>query len=212
MPISLALSDANHAVSCCQDLMGPVHLNIQFRENLAPEGGPIRGDGRVGSTTSFSSNRFTDVTSFNRWSTQGNKWVQSYTGLDNTLDSVANEIANLIFTSRRGIIVVGQTRPSNNANLIDATTIPTFISEFAQFAGLPIFAGVQSASLRFLSPAVVPYGGKFVTKADRPPSVVAFLTLVDANNFNRTFIEKHIHKSEHETRLHIADWINTCIH
>ena len=38
----LALSDANHAVSVANDLLGPYHLIIQFHEYLA-----VRGDNRV---------------------------------------------------------------------------------------------------------------------------------------------------------------------
>jgi len=53
VPVSLALSDANHAVSVTDDLLGPVHLNIQFRKNLAPDAGGTGGD-HVGSITSLS--------------------------------------------------------------------------------------------------------------------------------------------------------------
>jgi 2-succinyl-5-enolpyruvyl-6-hydroxy-3-cyclohexene-1-carboxylate synthase len=34
-----------------KSLMGLVHFNIQFRENLAPDAGPIRNDDRSGSTS-----------------------------------------------------------------------------------------------------------------------------------------------------------------
>ena len=140
-------------------------MNIQFRENLAPEGGAIRGDSRVGSVTSFSSNRFTKgyKSEFNRWSIQENRWQESYSdniGFNYNHGTAAYEVAHLLLNSRRGIIVVGQVRSGSDKNQVDATTISSFISDFAQFSGLPIFAGVQSANLRFLSPAVIPYGGE----------------------------------------------------
>jgi len=53
VPVSLALSDENHAVSVTDDLRRPVHLDIQFRKNLVPDAGGTGGD-HVGSITSLS--------------------------------------------------------------------------------------------------------------------------------------------------------------
>ena len=85
-PVSLALSDANRAVSAANDLLGPVHLNIQIRENLAPDAGPVRGDNRVGSVTSFSTNRSTDIVGFKRWWGNGSKCSQSYSAVGHNVD------------------------------------------------------------------------------------------------------------------------------
>ena len=161
--ISLALSDANHAISMASQLCGPVHLNIQFQENLAPESGKIRGDNRIGSTTSFSHSRFTDVPGFLRWSTGGAMFVHhginrraSYRSESATLD-----VATLIMKSRRGLIVVGNARAvtakeSSNDSLVFAASV----AEFAEFVGFPVFCGAQSAQLRFQSSMVVPFAGK----------------------------------------------------
>lgn len=162
--VSLALSDANHAVSMTKTMKGPVHLNIQFRENLAPESGPIRGDNRVGSTNSFSTARFTDVAGFTRWSLQGSKWIESYapsSAQSNNwknihLERLTYDIASLIARSKRGIIIVGSVKSD-----LDELTLSSLISDFAQIIGFPIFAGAQSAGLRFESSAVIAHAGVY---------------------------------------------------
>jgi 2-succinyl-5-enolpyruvyl-6-hydroxy-3-cyclohexene-1-carboxylate synthase len=158
IPVSLALSDANHAVSVANDLLGPVHLNIQFRENLAPDAGPIRGDSRAGSVTSFSTKRFTDIAGFQRWSGSGKKWSQSYSAVGQNIDLAMLEIGTLISRSKRGIIVVGNLRKDGiEGGSSDTQSVAAIISDFAESIGFPVFAGSQSANLRFYSPAVIPY-------------------------------------------------------
>lgn len=156
VPISLVLSDANHAVALSQSLMGPVHLNIQFRENLAPDTGAIRNDDRVGSITTFNSGRFTDVPAFQRWSVGGGRWSKSYYSSD-VVASVSSEgavddVSTLMQTAKRGIIVVGNVRSSS------LDSVEEIISDFAQYVGYPIFAGIQGGHLRSICPSVVPYG------------------------------------------------------
>ncbi len=161
VPVSLALSDANHAVTVANEQRGPVHLNIQFRENLAPEAGPIRGDNRVGSVTEFSSTRFTDVPGFQNWSARGRKWSRLYTPTGSTVDSALFDLADLILRSKRGMIVVGNLKSDGiEGGSSDSLSLAALISDFAEFIGFPIFAGAQTANLRFYSPAVVPFAGK----------------------------------------------------
>lgn len=163
VPVSLALSDANHAVSVANDLLGPVHLNIQFRENLAPDPGPIRGDKREGSITSFSSTRFTDIAGFQRWSLNGHKWSRSYSATGQSNDLAVYEVADAIARSKRGIIVVGNLRSGGvEGGSSDAPSVAASISDFAESIGFPIFAGAQSSNLRFYSPAIIPYAGKYI--------------------------------------------------
>ena len=154
VPVSLALSDANHAVTLSKQLMGPVHLNVQFRENLAPDGGPIRNDDRIGSTTKFNNQRFTDVPGFLRWSRSGNRWQDTFYPNNNVHHSVL-EVAELISKSRRGIIVTGNLRGAqldgDGTDLIAGT-----IAHFAKVIGFPILASVQSGALRREYP-VIPY-------------------------------------------------------
>ena len=154
VPVSLALSDANHAVALSKQLMGPVHLNMQFRENLAPDSGPIRNDNRIGSTTTFHNLRFTDVPGFTRWSRGGNRWQDTFYP-NNNVDHSIMEVAELIRRSRRGIIVTGNLRgaqlDSDGTDVLSGT-----IAHFAKMIGFPIFAGIQSGALRREYPAV-PY-------------------------------------------------------
>eukprot|EP00984_Skeletonema_dohrnii_P011245 scaffold4470_cov99-Skeletonema_dohrnii-CCMP3373.AAC.6 len=154
VPVSLALSDANHAVTLTKQMMGPVHLNVQFRENLAPDGGPIRNDNRVDSVTKFNNLRFTDASGFLNWSRSGNRWLKSHYSNNNSLGSTM-EIKDLIRKSRRGIIVTGNLRDSEHVGQ-GTDSLSSLISQFAQAIGFPVVAGVQSGALRRESP-VIPY-------------------------------------------------------
>ena len=40
--------------------------------------------------------------------------------------------------------------------------IAAIIDEFATYTGMPVFAGAQSADIRFTSSAVVPFAGKYI--------------------------------------------------
>jgi 2-succinyl-6-hydroxy-2,4-cyclohexadiene-1-carboxylate synthase len=173
------LSDANHAVRVAKELLGPVHLNIQFRENLAPEAGPIRGDSRIGSVTSFSTDRFTDVAGFQRWSGTGSKWTEAYYSVDSNIDTAVYDIGSLIARSNRGIIIVGNIR--NDSVSCNSLSTAAIISDFAETIGFPLFVGAQSAHLRFLSDAVVPYAdhllkNQHINEALRPDLIIQFGT------------------------------------
>lgn len=115
-----------------------MHLNVQFRENLAPDDGPIRNDGRVGSVTKFHNARFTDVPGFSRWSLSGRRWLDAFHSRS-SVDASVMEVAELILNSRRGVIVVGNLR---------SLGVESDISQFARAIGFPILAGVQSGALR----------------------------------------------------------------
>ncbi|KAF4710075.1 hypothetical protein FOZ62_022742, partial [Perkinsus olseni] len=62
-PIRSLLSDVDYAVGECLQQSGVVHLNMQFRENLAPEGGAVRG-GQYGEVSAF---RVPEDSRFTRW-------------------------------------------------------------------------------------------------------------------------------------------------
>ena len=158
VPISVALADAAFGVNLSRRSLGPVHLNVQFRENLAPDAGPIRNDNRVDSVTKFDSLRFTDAAGFQKWSLGGNRWLKSSSARGN-LDPISlMETIRQISESKRGIIVVGNIRkPTRDNQDSGLSRTVQLISNFALSIGYPIFAGVQSGNLRFESSAVVPF-------------------------------------------------------
>jgi 2-succinyl-5-enolpyruvyl-6-hydroxy-3-cyclohexene-1-carboxylate synthase len=157
VPVSVALSDAGHAVKLAKKLRGPVHLNIQFRENLAPDGGLIRNDNRADSTLKFDGFRFIDCPGFQRWSTKGDRWMKDLYA-DSGNEAALYDVARLISQSSRGIIVVGNVRlPTNERGHEETSHTMQAISSFAQFVGFPVIAGVQAAGLRFTSDAVIPF-------------------------------------------------------
>lgn len=152
VPVSVALSDANHGYQMAVQQKGPVHINVQFRENLAPDAGAIRSDERVDSVTKFNGFRFTDIPNFARWSKGGSQWLTTAATALGSADGSA--LLDLIRQSQRGVIVVGNLRPQLGQSTQDQVEV---ISDFAQSIGFPIFAGVQSGSLRSRSSAVIPY-------------------------------------------------------
>jgi isochorismate synthase/2-succinyl-5-enolpyruvyl-6-hydroxy-3-cyclohexene-1-carboxylate synthase/2-succinyl-6-hydroxy-2,4-cyclohexadiene-1-carboxylate synthase/O-succinylbenzoate synthase len=157
VPVAVTLNDAAHGVNISKERRGPVHFNVQFRENLAPDGGAIRNDNRAGSVTSYDSVRFTETPGFKRWSNGGGQWMKSVGGGESILDASVIEIASLIKQSKRGIIVVGNLRKSTSRSQTDISEAMDLLSAFAQSIGFPIIAGVQGCSMRFESPAVIPF-------------------------------------------------------
>jgi 2-succinyl-5-enolpyruvyl-6-hydroxy-3-cyclohexene-1-carboxylate synthase/pimeloyl-ACP methyl ester carboxylesterase/uncharacterized membrane protein/O-succinylbenzoate synthase len=134
--------------------------------------------------TSFSADRFTDVAGFQRWSGKGFKWAEAYYSTGSSLDSAVYDIGSLIARSKRGIIVIGNIRNDDMSS--DAHSTAAIISDFAETIGFPLFVGAQSAHLRFLSAAVVPYAdhllkNKSIKDALRPDLIIQIGTHIISN-------------------------------
>ena len=163
VPISVGLSDVNHAVSVALDMMGPVHLNIQLRENLAPEGGLIRGDSRVDSVETFNLQRFSDVPGFEKWAYGASPFQVAFMNSPSTMAvdvHAVRAVTRTLKKSRRALIVVGNVRHKDD-------DVYSIISHVAMSWGIPIFADVQSGILRESSATVA-----FVDHILKCPSVL----------------------------------------
>ena len=202
IPITAALSDANHAVNVAKSLHGPVHLNIQFRENLAPEAGPIRGDNRAGSITEFSTSRFTDVPGFDRWSKKGGMWTKVYSSYSKNSDAALHEVANLISKSKRGMIVVGNVRTDEvEGEAANGYSLSSIIMDLADSTGMPIFAGAQSAQLRFYGAQVVPYAEHLLKNSELKSSLKPDLIIQVGSHIVSTEVQSLISDSvKHDSK------------
>ena len=231
VPISVALADAAHGVSVSRRSMGPVHLNMQFRENLAPDAGPIRNDGRIGSVTKFDSLRFTDAAGFQRWSLGGSEWTKTsltHWGVDSRS---LLDIIRLIRESKRGMIVIGNIRkPSGDNQESDPSRTVQLITNFALSIGFPIFAGVQSGSLRFESSAVVPFAehllrSPLINDNLKPDLIIQFgaplisteipsvikQTLYDDGELNHVLVHPHHPTERHNPEFTVSHTIDSDI-
>jgi 2-succinyl-5-enolpyruvyl-6-hydroxy-3-cyclohexene-1-carboxylate synthase len=202
VPIAVGLADAAHGINLARERRGPVHFNVQFRENLAPDGGPIRNDDRQGSVTSYDGVRFTDTPAFQRWSLGGGQWTKSLGASESVQKSNIVDIGRLIKESKRGMIVVGNLRKSTSRSQVDVSETVELLSNFAQTIGFPIFAGVQSGSLRFESPAVVPFAehilrSPLIQENLRPDLVLQFGTPLVSTEIlkvvKKTMVEDLVH-------------------
>ena len=106
IPANVLLSDVDFAVHrASSSPRGPVHLNFQFRENLAPDGGPVR-DNPPGNPISSTWSRAC-IASLNMA-----KWEHS--ALPHTLYpsasshvEVPSEVLSSMARARRGLVIVG---------------------------------------------------------------------------------------------------------
>jgi 2-succinyl-5-enolpyruvyl-6-hydroxy-3-cyclohexene-1-carboxylate synthase len=164
VPVHSHLSDASHGVQIAIHQRGPVHFNIQFRENLAPdpENEFIRGDPRKRRHHKFDSYVYTDVPGWDTWSRGGHPWFRSFSSSATPDQQAVNIIVRLLQKSRRAILVVGNVRPtvvSSSSEDASFEELVKTIELFATTIGMPIVASCQrvGCALRFSSAATVPF-------------------------------------------------------
>jgi 2-succinyl-5-enolpyruvyl-6-hydroxy-3-cyclohexene-1-carboxylate synthase/pimeloyl-ACP methyl ester carboxylesterase/L-alanine-DL-glutamate epimerase-like enolase superfamily enzyme len=88
----------------------------------------------------------------------GRPWTTNSLSLTSPNHRDVQQVVDFILKSKRGIIVVGNTRKTTeNGTDGDSSHVNQLISNFAQTIGFPIFASSLAADLRFQSPAVVLY-------------------------------------------------------
>lgn len=114
VPINCHLSDAAHGLQIAIQQRGPVHFNIQFRENLAPDGEnePIRGDPRERKPHKFDCHRYTDVVGWDAWTRGGQPWFLKYGSSSIPDHRAVKTLIHLLQQSSRAILTVGNIRPT----------------------------------------------------------------------------------------------------
>lgn len=164
VPISTILSDVNHAIHLSDKLRGPVHLNVQFRENLAPDPSrTIRGDSREGSE--FQLQRYTSVPGFNRWANHGRPWQTRY--LTSQQMNNVEDILQILEKSKRGIIVVGNLRTTGDSTVED---ISDLIVDFANKIGFPIMSSILAGG--YLRRHSISYAEHIMKSLDLQPDLI----------------------------------------
>ena len=144
------LSTVDHAISRSLSQSGPVHLNLQFREPLAP-----------------------DATDFDaaRWLQNLNPWYESGEAFESFCWAYPQitGIENLLESTVRGLVVVGKLDPHQVA---DAEAWLTHLSAL----GWPILADIGSQLRSFHHPQVMAYFDQILLsgafKADFMPDTV----------------------------------------
>jgi len=113
VPVATLLSDIDYAVHCAVTCpRGPVHLNLQLRENLAPETGPIRDalpgtpGGETGCVTSWRTTCI-ETADVARWELSSAPHALYHSHPASSRPELPREMLDMLRSARKGLIVVG---------------------------------------------------------------------------------------------------------
>ena len=113
VPVATLLSDIDYAVHCAVAFpRGPVHLNLQLRENLAPETGPIRDalpgtpGGETGSVTSWRTTCI-DTADIAGWELSSAPHALYLFHGPASRPELPRELLDMLHTANKGLVVVG---------------------------------------------------------------------------------------------------------
>ena len=113
VPAATLLSDIDYAVHCALSYpRGPVHINMQLRENLAPESGPIRDalpgtpGGAVGSDNRWRPDCI-ETADMVRWEMSSTAHAVYLPQPAASPPEVPREVVEMLQGARRGLILVG---------------------------------------------------------------------------------------------------------
>ncbi|GMH85961.1 hypothetical protein TL16_g10394 [Triparma laevis f. inornata] len=152
--LGAGLSDLSHAYNVAISNSGPVHVNVQFRENLSPDGGEIRNSGgrqeKMDGDLFMSNNKTPNKLS--KWPLTGEPFVKFSPRISTPPPPTLAEINALIKNSKKGVIAVGNLRKlSPNDDVVYR------IIHLAETLNWPIIASIQAGGVLRKSPNTIKY-------------------------------------------------------
>ncbi|CAE8713114.1 unnamed protein product, partial [Polarella glacialis] len=120
-PMHAVLGDIDLAIATCNGTLGqrpgPVHMNFCFRENLAPDGGPVRG---VAGRSAEWDQAYVNTAEMHRWANTvlpRSTYVSPVSSLSSC--SVLQELVDLAQRRARIVVLVGTLRTSDEVLLAE---------------------------------------------------------------------------------------------
>ncbi|GMH86851.1 hypothetical protein TrVE_jg1966 [Triparma verrucosa] len=160
--LGVGLADLGHAYNVATEDAGPVHVNVQFRENLSPDGGEIRNSG--GRREEMDGRQFMSydkISKLSKWPLTGEPFVKRSRRTGGLGAPMLTEVQDLIKKSKRGAIVVGNLR-----KLGASDDVVYRIMHLAETLDWPVFASIQAGGVLRKSGRTVKYAESVLKGAD----------------------------------------------
>ena len=134
VPLPSLLSDVDLVAATAVGAGGPTHLNLPFRENLAPVAGPVRGDARARADAPWDADLWLDAPRTSAWAHSDAPYTRHGGGAA-PAEADALRFAEAALSARSGVIVAGRLPSPADAEAA------LFLAETLRW---PIIADVQS--------------------------------------------------------------------
>ena len=191
VPAATLLSDINYAVHCAITYpRGPVHLNLQLRENLAPEMGPIRDalPGTPGADKA-SVNGFRtaciDTADMARWELSSAPHALYLPRSAASPPEVPREVLEMLQGARSGLIIVGSLHSKT-----DIAAVEWLVSALQW----PVWADIQSGLRTCTSRSWRQFGVPALDQMLTSPHIAAGIRPDLVLQFGERLVSKRVHE------------------